>query len=129
MRLIENLGIILIVFVIVIASVLIILIIIEKKLKFISKIKKKNKNQLYIEEVKKIKKSDPEKALKSIDDIAKRFFEEAFKIKKFTGYFELKKFFDQQKNTKAIKFCEYMNMLLYSKKKNKKTIQKLTNLT
>lgn len=126
MGLMENLGIILIVSIVTIASTLIILLTVEKKLK--KRLKKKNRNKFYISEINKIDKSDPEKILKSIDKIARKFFEEAFKIKNFAGYSELKKSFNQKKNIKAVEFCDIITTLLYSKEKNHNKIQRLLDL-
>ncbi len=126
---IENLGktaYVLIISIIIIASVLIILITIERKLN--KRRRKKNPNMFYISEIKKINKSHPKKILKSLDKIARSFFEEAFKIRTFTGYSELKKFFIQKKNIKAIEFCELIDKILYSEEKNSNKIQRLTNL-
>ena len=122
----ENLGKVLIISITIITSILIILITIEKKLN--KKIPKKTRNAFYISEIKKIDKSNPKKILKSIDKIARNFFEEAFKIKKFTGYSELKKPFNQKNNVKAVEFCELITKLLYSKEKNNNKIQRLINL-
>ncbi len=119
----ENLGIILIVSIITIVSILIILLVVEKKLK--KRIKKKNRNRFYISEIKKIDKSNPKKILKSIDKIARNFFEEAFNIKKFVGYSELKKSFNQKNNIKSVEFCNLMTTVLYSKEKNNNKIQRL----
>jgi len=126
---IENLGktaYVLIISIIIIASVLIILITIERKLN--KRRKKKNPNIFYISEIKKINKSHPKKTLKSLDKIARSFFEEAFKVRKFTGYSELKKFFIQKNNVKAIEFCELIDKLQYSEEKNNNKIQRLVNL-
>lgn len=123
---IENLGEVLIISIIIIAFILIILIIVEKKLN--RRIKKKNRNTFYISEIKKMDKSNPKKILKSVDKITRSFFEEAFKIRKFTGYLELKKYFNQKNNVKAVEFCELITELLYSKEKNNNEIQRLINL-
>lgn len=126
MTFMENLGIVLIISIITIASILTILLAVEKKLK--KRIKKKNRNRFYISEIKKIDKSNPKKILKSIDKIARNFFDEAFKIKKFVGYSELKKSFNKKNNIKAVEFCDLITMLLYSKEKNSNKIQELINL-
>ena len=125
MALTENIGTVLIISVLGIASVLMILITVEKKLKFKEKLTRKDKNKLYVLEVKQIDKSKPEEALKSVDAIAKRFFVESFKIKNFSGYAELKELFKKKNNTKAIEFCELMDKLLYSKEKQNNQTPKL----
>ena len=126
MIIMENLGKILIISITIITSILIVLITIEKKLN--KKITKTNRNDFYISEIKKIEKSNPKKILKSIDKIARSFFEEAFKIKKFTGYSELKKPFAKKNNVKVVEFCELITKLLYSKEKNNNKIQRLISL-
>ncbi len=126
MIIIENLGKILIISITIITSILIVLIILEKKLN--KKITKMNRNAFYISEIKKIEKSSPKKILKSTDKIARSFFEEAFKIKKFTGYSELKKSFAKKNNVRAVEFCEVITRLLYSKERNNDQIQRLISL-
>ena len=126
MKFIENIGTILITAIIIILPLLIILIVIEKKLK--RKMKKGSQNKYYISKIKKINQFDSKKSLESIDKIARKFFEEAFSIKKFTGYSELKKFFNQKKETKIIEFCELMTLALYSKEKKNIQIKELINL-
>lgn len=126
MILIENLGKILIIFIIAIIYILIIIMVIEKKLR--KRMKKKTRNTFYMSEIEKIDKSYPKKTLESIDQIARSFFEEAFKIRKFTGYSELKKSFNQKNNLKAVEFCELMTELLYSGEKNSNKNQRLINL-
>ena len=123
---IENLGKILIIFIPIIISILIILIILEKK--FRNKIRENNRNKFYLSEIREIDRSNTKKILESIDKIARNFFEEAFKIKKSSGYSELKKYFDQNNNISAAEFCEIMNNLLYSKEKDNSKTQKLINL-
>lgn len=122
----ENLGKILIVLIPIIIAVLLVLIIIEKK--FRAKIRQNDRNKFYLSGISAINKTDPKKALESIDKIARDFFEEAFKIKRSAGYSELKKYFDQNNKAKAAEFCEIMNNLLYSKEKDNSKIKKLTDL-
>ena len=107
----------------IIALILFILITIEKKLN--KRITKINRNSFYLSEIRKIEKSDPQKIPKYLDKITRSFFEEAFKIKKFTGYSELKKPFAKKNNIKAIEFCGLMTKLLYSKEKNDNQIPRL----
>ncbi len=123
---IKNLGNILIISIVIIALILIVVIIKEKKLN--KRIRKKNWNAFYISEIKKIDKSNPKKILSSINKITRNFFKEAFKIRKFTGYSELKKFFNRKNNVKAVEFCELMSIALYSKEKDNNKIEKLINL-
>ena len=123
---IENLGKILIILIPIIILVLIVLIILEKRLK--NKIRANNRNKFYLSEIREIDKTYYKKSLESINKIARDFFEEAFKIRKSMGYSELKKYFDQNNNSKAAEFSEIMNILLYSKEKDNSKIQKLINL-
>lgn len=123
---IENLGKILIILIPIIILVLIVLIILEKRLK--NKIRANNRNKFYLSEIREIDKTYYKKSLESINKIARDFFEEAFKIRKSMGYSELKKYFDQNNNSKAAEFSEIMNTLLYSKEKDNSKIQKLINL-
>jgi len=123
----ENWGTILVISVAIITFILIILIIVEKKLKK-EKNKEEDRNQLYLSEIGKIKESDPEKFLKLIDNIARRFFKEAFKIKNFMGYSELIEPLKKKNKTKAVKFCETITPLLYSKERDSSKIKGLVNL-
>ena len=123
---IKNLGSILVIAIVVIAIILIFLIIKGKRSN--KKIKEKNWNAFYISEIRKIDKSSPRKVLNSLDKITRDFFKEAFKIRKFVGYSELKKIFNRKDNAKAVEFCELMSKSLYSKERNSEKIQRLINL-
>jgi hypothetical protein len=126
MTIMNNLGILLIFFITIVFTLLIILIIIEKKLhKKIIK-NENSRNMFYLERIGRINKKDPDKALTSIDKIAKDFFKEAFKVKRNMGYDLLGSSFKQKNNVEVARFCSLMNDSLYSgKKKNDENIKGL----
>ena len=126
MTLIEKVGTILVVSIIGIVSVLIILVNVEKKLK--KKIKNIDRNKDYLVEIQKLSKASPEKILGPLDKIARSFFQEAFKVKKFVGYSELINTFKKQNKTKIVEFGETITPLLYSNKKDKGQVKKLISL-
>jgi len=122
-----NLGIILIASIVIIALILFFLLMKEKKLK--KKIKEENnRTPSYISEIEKIERANPKKILNFIDKIARDFFKEAFKIRRFIGYSELKKTFSRRNNEKAVEFCDLMSKSLYSKEPDGEKIQKIINL-
>ncbi len=123
---IKALGGILIGSIVIIALILAFLVIKGKKIK--KKEGEKNWNAFYLSEIRKIDKSNPKRILNSIDKITRNFFKEAFKIRKFVGYSELKKIFSKRNNPKAVEFCDLMSKSLYSKEEDGEKIQRLTNL-
>jgi len=123
---IKGLGGILIIAIVIIAFILVILFVKGKKDK--EKRSKTDLNAFYLSKVKEIDTSNPKNVLSSIDKITRDFFREAFRIRKFIGYSELKKIFSKKNNEKVVEFCELMSKALYSKEKNSGKIQRLTEL-
>lgn len=116
MDLIENIGNILIILIAIASVILIILIALEKNLYQKIVIRKNRRNAFYIKEIKKINKKDPKIALNKIDNIARNFFKEAFKIGKSKDYTEIKGYFNQKNNIDASILCDMMIKILYSGK-------------
>ncbi|MFH1585772.1 MAG: hypothetical protein ABIB79_03325 [archaeon] len=117
---------ILIAVIVVVAAILAYLVFVEKKLyKKLLKVQN-DRNKFYIKEITTVRKPDPAEILKKADEIAMDFFKEAFGVKRGTEYSKLEKYFKQEKNPEAAKFCNLMNDILYSgKKPNKEDNQKL----
>ncbi len=59
----------------------------------------------------------PEKLLASIDNIGREFFEKKYKTNKNSKYSNLIEFFEKNKDTAAMRFCERMQESLYAGEK------------
>ena len=114
-------GIYLIIFLILLVVLIIILSLINKNLekKVIIKEKEKEKESKLLKEIENLKasKSQPKIALDSINIIARNFFSENFNINKSLDYSEIMDTFQENKNKKAVSFCEEMLEALYAGRK------------
>ena len=125
----ESLGLILIEFIVIVSIILILLRKKEKKLHKEVIVHKKRRDTFYEEEIKSIKESSPKEALGNLDRISRKFFKEAFGMRKSVPYSELEKNFTKRGNKKAANFCKRMSQTLYSKGKyNRTNIKKLLKL-
>ncbi len=104
---------------IIVVGAIIILTIIEKRLNrkiLKKKMEEENSFQKRINALKQMP-LKPEKLLNSIDNIGREFFEKKYKTNRNSKYSNLIEFFEKNKDTVAMKFCERMQESLYGGEK------------
>ncbi len=126
MAFLENLAYILGGFVVLVVIFLIVLSVIEKKLSKRVMSGGFRKNQKYMEKLSGVNFKKPEESLRTVDKLARNFFQEAFKIKGSPDYSELEDLFTKKHNKKAKEFSSKMTTYMYSGAKiNEEELQKM----
>ncbi len=129
MSLAQNLAYLLIGFVALVSIFLIVLALIEKKLRLSFIRGKYWRNDFYMTKISNIKTDNLDEALKSLNQLMKSFFREAFHIKGPLDNSYLEQYFVARNNKKATKLIQEITRLLYSGEKlTKEKLQELIGL-